>query len=230
MKKLILFLALSFATASTPASLITEPERIFNVNQDIADLQNPGATFLQTITDSSVLILTDVRVGLHLVGITDGAGFASEMFVSINKDLADTSILLNQVGVTAGDPVGASYDGWRVTFSDGAVADVHSTSLPSGILTGAWQPDGRADALGSDRPYLLNIFDGGTGNGDWRLSVADLQLGGQMRLESWSLVLSGETGTIAVPERGSTFSFLFTSALIAVCIHQKKELKRPTIL
>jgi hypothetical protein len=202
-------------TAATAQSLITESARTFTVGSDIADVQNPPAAFLQTVNDSAIVSLTRVEVGLHLVGTSSGAGFASEMFVSLNQNLGQTAVLLNQVGVTSGDPVGQGYDGWNVTFRDDAVnGDVHAATLASGTLTGIWAPDARSAATdpGTSRPLTLSLFNNGTGNGDWRLLVGDLTPGGTMRLQSWSLTFTGYT---AVPEPGA-YALLTGLGLLAV--------------
>lgn len=200
---LLLTLALS-GTTSVSAAIITEPTRVYTVGYNLADLQDPPLNFLQSINDSAIVSLTDIVVGLHLVGITEGSGFASEMFVSLNKDLSLTSILINGVGITGGplgDPVGQGYDGWNVSFQDGAAnGDIHAATLVSGVLTGLYEPDGRVLPTDVARPSLLGTFIGSTGNGDWRLNVGDLALGGTMRLESWSLTLSGTTALSEVPE------------------------------
>jgi hypothetical protein len=223
MKKLKLILALGVGTATASADLITEPTRYFEVGQDIADIQNPFATFLQTITDSSIVSLTEVEVGLQLSGVTEGTGFASEMIVVLNKNLTQTAYLLNEAGVSDEDPIGAFYDGWNVTFSDSAGEDVHSAAPQSGVLTGVWQPDGRINPSSSSRPLMLDVFQGGTGNGEWRLAVGDLQLGGQMRLQSWSIRLSGETSAAStpVPEVTSTPMLLFLGAILSMATRQK---------
>lgn len=211
--RLLLTLSLSEVTA-TAATLITEPTRTYTVGFDIPDLQDPPLSFLQTINDSTIFSLTDVLVGLHLVDTTVGNGFAGEMFVSLNKDLSLTSILLNRVGVTSLDPVGHPYDGWDVGFQDSAPnGDVHSVAmaaLSSGVLSGLYQPDGRTSPTDVARPAMLASFITSTGNGDWRLSVADLQFGGSMRLQSWSLTLSGMSN---VPE---PLSFTAGLALLGV--------------
>jgi hypothetical protein len=166
----------------------------------LGDLVDPPMTFEQTVTDSTITSLTEVRVGLHLVGVNAGEGWASEMYVSLNQDLTRTAVLLNGVGITGTDPVGFGYDGWNVTFRDGAAAgDVHGVNPSTTVLTGEVEPDGRLDALDTARPSMLSVFLGGTGNGVWRLSVADLGLGGQMQLVSWSLLLSGVS---PIPETG----------------------------
>ena len=191
------------AAAAVPAAQAVEtvePTRTFTVGTDIADIQDPTVSFLQTVTDSAIVSLTKVEVGLVLVSRGAG-GFASEMFVSLNKDLGASASLLNRVGVTGSDPVGHSYDGWDVTFSDGAAnGDIHTSVLSSGIQSGIWQPDGRIFATDTARLLQLGIFNGGTGNGAWRLNIADLAAGGTMRLESWSLKFTGSDGVAAVPE------------------------------
>ena len=198
---LLLGLAVLAARPTAAGVIITEPTRNFSVGYTLADYQNPPQDFLQTIRDSAILSLTRVEVGLHLVGVEPGSGFASEMFVSLNKDLSLISVLLNRVGVTGSDPTGQGYDGWNVSFGDEAAnGDIHGATLTAGTLSGLWEPDGRADPTDTDRSLLLGVFNGSTGNGDWRLSVADLDLGGTMRLESWSLTLTGETVATAIPE------------------------------
>ena len=47
---------------------------------------------------------------------------------------------------------------------------------------------------------MLQVFVGQAGNGEWSLNVADLDYGGIMRLESWSLTLTGLTAVSPVPE------------------------------
>ncbi len=201
MKSLLpIALVLLAAAPSASAVVIVEPTRTFTVGIDIADIQDPTVSFLQTVSDSAIISLTKVEVGLTLVGRGTG-GFASEMFVSLNKDLGSTASLLNRVGVSGSDLIGQPYDGWDVTFSDGAVnGDIHTSSLSSGIQNGIWQPDGRIFATDTARTLQLGIFNGGTGNGAWRLNLADLGAGGTMRLENWSLTLSGDNGLAAVPE------------------------------
>ncbi len=216
MRTLPLVAASIAATAAAHAVIVTEPTRTYAVGYNLADVVNPGAFFQQTISDSAIVSLTDVRVGLHLVGRGVG-GFAGEMVVSLNKDLSVTSVLLNRVGVSAGNSFGFGYDGWNVTLADGGIGgDIHEASLVSGILTGEFAPDGRTSPASALRPALLNVFNGGTGNGDWYLSVADVAAGGTMRLESWSLTLTGENGVAAVPEAGTWFAGMILAGCVGL--------------
>lgn len=187
-------------TPAANAAIVLEPTRTFVVEADIADVQDPPSTFLQTISDSSIILLTRVEVGLNLVG-RDTGGFAGEMFVSLNRNLGASAVLLNQVGVDGVNMFGHGYDGWDVTFADGAPnGDIHTAPLATGVRTGVWLPDGRLDATSSQRPAPLSVFNSTSANGDWRLNVADLELGGTMRLVSWSITFVGDDGISAVPE------------------------------
>lgn len=191
-----LLLWMAWALACTPVhagGVVVEATRTFTVGKTLSDLQDPPLTVSATIMDSPIKILTEVKVGLHLVGAPAGRGFASEIYVSLNKDLEVASILLNQVGLRDNDPVGFGYDGWQVTFSDSAASDVHLQDIGTGVMTGEIQPDGRLKPEDLLRPAMLSALTGGVANGQWHLSVADLDFGGSMRLESWSLTLSGLT-------------------------------------
>jgi hypothetical protein len=184
--------ALICSAAVASAQTITEATRTFSVNATIDDPADPPMLFTQVITDSAILSLTKVEVGLHLVGTPADNGFASDMFVSLNLDLSPTSVLLNRVGISGSNPVGFFYDGWNVTFADDASnGDVHTVDPGSGVLTGTYQPDGRTNPTDTARTSLLNVFNGRPGNGEWRLAIADLAPSGQMQLVSWSITLSG---------------------------------------
>ena len=87
--------ALSGSSPVVASDPVTEAIRSFTVGEDLRDLQDPPKTFTAEITDSRILDITEVRVGLNLVGVSSGAGFASEMVVSLNKDFSATAILLN---------------------------------------------------------------------------------------------------------------------------------------
>ena len=213
--------ALLSAAMVTCAGVVTEAARTSTVNWDVADLQDPPVSFLQSVSDSSITSLTRVEIGLNLVGRGVG-GFAGEMFVSLNKDFSLTSVLVNQVGVSSTDSIGQPYNGWNVTLTDLAASDLHTVTQSSGDLTGTYQPDGRIDPTSTLRPELLGIFNGGTGNGDWRLNVADLGLGGTMRLVSWSLTLTGDQ----LPEPGTYAAGVALLAITAATWWRRSRQRR----
>jgi hypothetical protein len=132
-------------------------------------------------------------------------------------------VLLNQVGVTAANPVGSLDTGFTVTFSDTAAnGSIDTATAGGGTVTGAWQPDGRnvsppssGSVLDSTRPTaLLSSFDGLNPNGAWTLYVADVSPGGIGTLESWGLMVSGATAS--VPESSPGFAGLLTLAFTAL--------------
>jgi len=193
------------------AQVLVERVQTFAVGQTLGDVEDPPRVFTGAVSGTGIVSLTGVKVGLRLVGAPKG--FASEMVVMLTKDLQRTSVLLNQVGVGVGSGLGAvvgyGYNGWDVTFADGAAAgDVHGLSLSNGVLTGEVAPDGRVSPTDTARPGMLAVMIGLPGDGVWHLSVADLGVGGTMRLESWSVTLTG-----VVPEPGA--SAVATGALLA---------------
>ena len=205
-RQTLALLAALLPLSAARAAFITELTRTFNLTPpsgDLADLQNPAQTFTQNITDSAIQSLSRVTVGLHLAGNPTGSGFAGDMVVYLNKDFgANSAFLLNRPGVDGSHPFGYSFDGWDVTFDDAAPnGDAHLGSVVSGLLTGTWQPDGRILPTDTLRPGLLSVLNGTPGNGTYVLAIGDLGLGSQMRLQSWSLTLAGETA--AVPETGT---------------------------
>jgi hypothetical protein len=231
---------------SATADVLTEPSRTFTVGLDLPAYTDPAASFLGRITDSAITSLVRVSVGLHLVGTAAEPGFASDMIVTLTKTDLDaafspgdpTAVLLNRVGVTDENPVGFFYDGWNMSFDDyGEDGDIHlvDSADPTSALLGTYEPDGRGQATDSDRPFMLSQFQGGTGNGDWWLNLADLMPGGAMRLESFSITLTGlvpgyvmefpqfETSS-AVPEPGT---WAAAGALALLGLRYVRHLSRP---
>ena len=196
--------SLALVAAAAEAAIVTENYG-YTVGSPTGNIPDTGLTtiFSQTISGSQIGTLTSVRVGLHLTGTTSGEGWAGDIYVALNRDLGtQTAVLLNQVGVTGGNPAGHGYDGWNITLRDDAAADIHGVTLSTGVLTGTHQPDGRLSPTDTARDAQLAVFNGMTGNGTWYLNLADLNPGGTMVLRSWSLELVGNEFT-AVPEPGS---------------------------
>ena len=223
MKRLLPLTTVSalLALGTAHAALVTEVYGPSVVNLDIPDNQPVLTSFLESISGSTITQLTEVTISFDLRGTSAGAGFASDIFASLIKSpvgVAPTggdpsAILLNGVGISGGDPVGFSYDGWNVTLSDTAASDIHLEAVLSGVLTGTYQPDGRTGATDTLRPALLSAFIGGTGNGDWRFNVGDLADGGTMKLVNWTLTLTGDNSLAAVPEASTWAAVLGLAAV-----------------
>ena len=148
--------------------------------------------------------IANVALTLDITG-----GFNGDLYVAL--DYNNTSaVLLNRVGLSAGNSVGYPNSGFNIALDDGAANDVHfyqtiSYSLNGGgQLTGTWQPDGRlisplssgAAIAGALRGNTLGVFDGMNANGTWTLFAADLSPGGISTLADWSLSIT------PVPEPG----------------------------
>lgn len=211
MKLLTTTAAALLALTAVRAATVTETYGSGTLNTAIIDNEPVLTTFLQSITSSVILQLSEVEVTFELRGLSEeDPGWASDMFASLIKSpvgmaptVSDASaVLLNQVGISSGDPLGFGYDGWNITLKDSASTDIHGHSFVTGVLTGTFQPDARVGnaALDPSRTSFLAAFNGGAGNGDWRLNVGDLAETGTMKLVSWSLTLTGEDVASAVPE------------------------------
>jgi subtilisin-like proprotein convertase family protein len=217
--------ALLLAAPAALAAVFTETYT-FPVAAPAGNVSDTGIplTLTQTIAGSAITSLTEVRVGLQLQGTTAGGGWAGDMFVSLNRAGSITSILLNQAGVSADDPVGSGFDGWNITFRDSAPnGDIHlgQPAGPATILTGEWQPDGRQAATDTARPALLAAFNSVPANADWHLTLADLNPEGIMSLLSWSLTFTG-TDLTPVPEP-EAYAALSGLALAGFALWRKRN-------
>ena len=193
---------LCIATSGSASVFITETYT-FPVGGAAGTVPDSGIplTFGQTVSSSQISVLTEVRVGLRLRGTAPGDGWAGDMFASLNRAGGTTAILLNQPGASTGNPAGAGFDGWDITFRDGAVnGDVHlgQPTAPDTLLAGIWQPDGRQSFADALRPAMLSQFNGSSPVAGWYLTLADLAPNGTMVLDGWSLTFTGT----AVPEPG----------------------------
>lgn len=194
-----------FAASLLSATLITAKAQL---SYDSGSLPGGGVPdngsptlFSHTISGSGITSIAEVQVQLSLTGNPVGQGWAGDIFASLNYNFgSQTAILLNQAGVSGGNPAGFGFDGWTVTFLDGAAnGDVHSgqPTLPNTILTGIWEPDGRLGPTDGARPDLLSVFNGLPADGTWTLTLSDLSPGATMTLNGWSLQVT------SVPEPSS---------------------------
>jgi subtilisin-like proprotein convertase family protein len=156
-------------------------------------------------TSTSVPVLpgtvTDVSVNLNITG-----GFNGDLYVYLAGPVGQLAVLLNRVGVTAGNAFGYSNAGFNIML-DQSGANIHnyqsgSYTLSGGQLTGTWAPDGRnidpASAPGmfdsASTAAGLSQFNGIDPNGTWTLFLADMSGGGQSTLNNWGLTI------VTVPE------------------------------
>jgi subtilisin-like proprotein convertase family protein len=183
----------------------------YSVNSAVPDGDPNGFSDTRSIVTSQTEI-RDVNVTLDISGLGTYGGSNGDLYVYLTHQ-AGFSVLLNRPGRRSGSSMGYDDSGLgAVTFDDAAAnGDVHSYRFTlsgnhdtaSSPLTGSWRPDGRNVDPGSvadtdNRGALLNSFNGLNPNGDWTIFVADMQTGGQVQINSWSVSVT------AVPEPATT--------------------------
>lgn len=186
-----------------------------NINQSIPDGSGTGLVSARPVSGLSGVI-AELTLTLSVSGVGAGA-FNGDLYATLqHADGATTgfAVLLNRPGRRTGDDLGYWDSGLSVTFDDsGSAQDVHNyravlfsgdhNHALAGPLQGTWGSDGRtadpALVLGDvDLPSTtLRSFQGLDPNGSWILFLADLEGGGEARLDSWSLSIT--TGAM-VPE------------------------------
>jgi subtilisin-like proprotein convertase family protein len=179
---------------------------------------------------SSIQSITGVQLTLDIGGTDNYQPFNGDFYAYLEHG-SGMAVLLNRVGVTAGNSFGYADTGFDVTFSDSG-PDIHNYQNgiynlnAAGQLTGTWGPDGRTASPftvldTSPRTALLSSFDGGSAGGTWTLFIADTSPGGIGNLDGWSLQVTGNTNTLPqVPDSGNTLGLLavgFSLLLLASC-------------
>ncbi len=192
-----------------------------SVNQLISD-GNPVGLVSSTNISGLPTSLSSIQVSLNITG-----GFNGDLYAYLAGPTSGFAVLLNRVGLTAGNPFGYGDAGFNITLADSA-ANIHgyqggSYSITGGQLVGTWSPDGRninpqssGTVFGATSPSTsLGLFNGTNPNGQWTLFVADLAGGGgSPLLVSWGL-------TIAVPEP-QTWALLVGGAGMLLALRRRK--------
>jgi subtilisin-like proprotein convertase family protein len=194
-------LALVLAVSMVRGALISESA---TVNTAIPDGNASGLA--STITVSSEFnTIQSLELSLHISALSsESLAYGGDLYCSLQNESGGFDVLLNRVGVTDLDPWGYDMNGVDVTFTlsgdDIHKVEEYSPSYDSsGRLTGSWDADGRnidpSAVTDTDaRTAGLNSFIGTNPNGTWTLFIADTQLNGTAKLDSWGLSIE------AVPE------------------------------
>ena len=131
--------------------------------------------------------IADIQVTLDITG-----GFNGDLYAYLAGPQGQFAVLLNRVGVTAGNPFGYSDAGFSITLAtSGTQGNVHNyqsliPAMMGGQLTGTWAADGRnLDPLSAGSAFdaagtgaNLSVFQNTDGNGVWTVFIADLSSGG----------------------------------------------------
>lgn len=170
----------------------------------------------------------EVAVSLDITG-TGYGGYVGDLYAYLAHQTPlgsyDMVVLLNRPGRSVSLLSGYDDTGLQITLSDQASADIHTYQSGSwvvdgdGILSGTWQPDRRlvdpdtvTTSSGRSTTTLESLVNGDA-NGNWYCFIADMENGGTMRLNEWSLSFSAVS---AVPEPAAALSVagMLASALL----------------
>lgn len=171
------------------------------VSQPIPDNDSSGVARTFQTSGLTVGIPYDLTVSLSVeptgFGTFNGDYYAYLLHETTSGFEFRLAVLMNRVGSSASQPDGYSDSGFRLTFSDSALQDIHQYRVslggaPSGLVSGTWQPDGRpVDPLvavdTSPRSALLTSLGQMDPNGQWTLFVADMEAGGTGKLTGWEV-------------------------------------------
>ena len=165
---------------------------------------NPvGVSFIGTYDGAA----SGATVGSLTVNLSISGGYNGNLYSYLMAPNGTMVVLLNQPGVTGGNPFGYAGSGLNVTLTD---ATTLGGNPVTGIQTTAETPgqlfSGTYNAAGT-----LGTFNNSSANGEWTLFFADMAPGGgQAQLTGWSL------GITAVPEPVTLALGLFVAMLLAL--------------
>jgi hypothetical protein len=220
-------LGLALASAASAATVFTDTGLI---GSPLAIPDHDATGVLRGITVSGLNAgpAYDVYVSLGIEGTGNG-GYVGDLYAYLAHQTPlgsyDMVVLLNRPGRSASLLSGYDDTGLDITLSDQAATDIHIYQSVShlvdadGVLSGTWQPDRRlfdpdrvTDASGRATTTLDSLVNGNA-NGDWYCFIADMESGGTMQLNAWSLSFSEAS---AVPEPASALSVagMLASALL----------------
>ncbi len=201
---LLTYPTLLFAQAS-PSDKITET---YHYSMDPAHIyESQRLIAVNTIVGSKIAAVEHVTVDLHIAGDVSALNgdYVANLFHGTNF-----ASLLNRVGKQQSMPYGYPDNGLNITLDDDAPnGDIHAyrktlfgdDSKPIDVmyetlLTGTWAPDGRittfATKTSDPRLNMLSVFNGSKPNGNWVLTVDDMDVGGVGVLVSWSITITGQ--------------------------------------
>lgn len=196
LKPIVLVLALLLAVSARAQSQLTGLYSQ-SVNTVVLD-DNPNGLSSTIQVSSMPGVIQSISVGLLVTN-----GFAGDYYAYLVDPAGDRAVLLNRVGVGSGNPFGYSDTGFNISFSSTAANNIHFyqsgsyTVDGSGLLTGAWQADGRNISPDSTSSAFdtaptttgLNLVPGTGANGDWTFFIADMSGGYEGTLVDWSLTI-----------------------------------------
>lgn len=194
-------MAVLLTVISARASLYTET--FSGVNTAIPDGNPVGISLSGVVSDVPAgWTVSGLTVGLNISG-----GYNANLYAYLVAPNGAMVVLLNQPGVTGGNPFGNTGSGMNVTLADGGPAITASSDLSQGTYAAAG---------------ALSGFNGSMADGTWTLYFADtVSGGGTSTLNGWTL------GITAVPEPANVALGVF-GGLFAIAGLTKSVRRRQT--
>ncbi len=182
----------------------------WDVNQAVPDNDPTGLQDTRTVSGFTDMIKS-LSVRITLTAALSDLAYNGDLYVTLQHDTG-FAVLLNRAGKTAANPLGYEHNGFDIVFTLGA-DDVHcyqdyTPGFDSqGRLIGDWGVDGRnvdPDIVldTSQRTDMLASFTGLNPNGNWTIFVADMNLYGKVKLDSWGLNIT------PIPEPATALSLV----------------------
>ncbi len=198
-KKILLAIAAAMTCFGAHAALYSES---FTVNSAIPDGNPVGAVFTGSVSDApGGSTVGSLSVTLNITG-----GYNGDLYAYLVAPSGSMVVLMNQPGVTTGNPFGFSGSGFNVTLSDtGTDGNIQTFSeTPGGVVTGSLTAAGT----------LANV-NGSSIDGTWTLFFADESSGGGTSvLNSWSLGITTPVPEPMTVALGSFAALLAATALV----------------
>ena len=165
---------------------------------------NPvGVSFIGTYDGAA----SGATVGSLTVNLSISGGYNGNLYSYLMAPNGTMVVLLNQPGVTGGNPFGYAGSGLNVTLTD---ATTLGGNPVTGIQTTAETP-GQLFSGTYNAAVTLGTFNNSSANGNWTLFFADMAPGGgQSQLTGWSLDIT------AVPEPVNVALGCFVAMLLAL--------------
>jgi subtilisin-like proprotein convertase family protein len=220
-----LVIGMALATGASAATVFSDT----GLTPPLAIPDHDATGILRSLEVSGLTTGTayDVDVSLDIEGRGYG-GYAGDLYVYLGHQTPTGSynmvVLLNRPGRSALLPSGYDDAGLNITLSDSAVADIHTYQAGTwhvdgnGVLDGTWQPDRRLanpDTVTNDTERATTTLESivnGDANGNWYCFVADMESGGTLQLNGWSVSFA-ELSAVPEPTNALLLSGLISSAL-----------------
>jgi len=184
---------------------------------NIPDGSPVGVSFTGTYDGAA----SGATVGSLTVDLSISGGYNGNLYSYLMAPNGTMVVLLNQPGVTGGNPFGYAGSGLNITLTDATtlggnpVTGIQTTTeTPGQLFSGTYNAAG-----------TLGTFNNSSANGEWTLFFADMTAGGgQSQLTGWSLNI------MPVPEPANLALIIFGVGFVGFGIIRYFRISRKSAL